>query len=83
MKLVESHQAEQEKVFQPFDLTLRFETPEEARLMWHVMNRLGLWGVMQGPGYRNFTEYVANSFGNIQIMEEIEKYIGKVKRGVL
>lgn len=38
MKLLKENKST-EKSFEPFDLTLRIETKEEARLFWHVFNR--------------------------------------------
>ncbi len=38
MKLITSETPE-EKGFTPFNITLRVETAEEARLLWHIFNR--------------------------------------------
>ena len=46
MKLIDDDEKGKE-VFKPFDMTLRFETKGEARLMWHVFNRNNLWPAIE------------------------------------
>ena len=38
MKFIKAQKVKEKKTFIPFDLILRLETPEEARLMFHVLN---------------------------------------------
>ncbi len=61
MKLIES---EKPDGFEPFNITLRLETPEEARLLWHVFNHAHLRSAIFGPRYRslNSCEPVAETF---------------------
>lgn len=57
---------EEEKKFEPMKLELTLETIEEARLMWHVLNKNNLKEAIFSESYstnRN-PHGVANEFGN-------------------
>ena len=61
--------------FKPFDMTLRFETEAEARLMWHVFNRLNLWDAILDGSYSG-NHYIEpdNNF-SLDCSEEIKSLI--------
>ena len=50
--------------FIPFDITIKLETPEEARLMFHVMNKLELWEAINSKDYdgSSYSNDVASTF---------------------
>jgi hypothetical protein len=88
MKLIESNEPK-DNPFTPFRITFEFETATEARLMWHIFNRLDLFLAMRceergGGTYGTiYNQPVDNEFGDYitreRIRKYIEKYIGVVK----
>ena len=67
--------------FKPFTLNLRIEDEEEAKLLWHVFNRIRLREAIMndfgyGNGYGETYGSCANDFtGSISIKEEIERHL--------
>ena len=49
-----------EKEFKPFSIEITFENAREARLMWHVMNKMGLRDALFADGYGSVSEYNMN-----------------------
>jgi hypothetical protein len=68
---------EEEKGFVPFDITIRFESVQEARLMYHVMNKLRLWPAINQNGYGSYNNDVAESFSgdDEKLKAEIERHV--------
>lgn len=55
MKLIENQKHNTKFEFKPFDITLRIETEEEARLLWHIFNRCDLAeDTFLGPNVRGY-----------------------------
>ncbi len=84
MELMLIEERDDSRVFRPFNITLGIKTPEEARLLWHVLNRELLWSAIKaitdGRIYGKYHDSVAEEFKDSDgIRDEIEKYAGSVK----
>jgi hypothetical protein len=83
MKFIKAQKVKEKKTFIPFDLTLRFETPEEARLMYHVLNHRKLRDrLLLDMGYNNYdrgscSENLGENPDGERVRREIEKYLGE------
>jgi len=77
MKLL--NEANQEKKFEPFDLSIRVETEDEARLLWHVFNRLNLTEAIFGETYGAEDEYIKPKIDDIT-SDEICDFISEKVR---
>jgi len=75
---------EQPKEFKPITMEFTFETVEEARLMFHALNRSNLRETLQMSGnnigtygWEEYSSSIANRFGNgYTILEEAIKQQG-------
>ena len=75
MKLIKTEQCEK---FKPFQITLELETEEEARLLWHIANRVNIRAKIFSDDYGREGEYLRamnNSFGNAMLREEIAEHV--------
>ena len=71
----------EEKNFEPFVLELTIESAEEARLLWHVFNRVYICDVIFSEHYGEDWKYnnniLADLSANEVIRDEIEQQLKK------
>lgn len=73
------------KLFTPFNLILTVETPEEARLLYHIFNRgnlkRDLFGV-EGYSLKLYNKNIAANLCNHNIESLIERHLTKMEEKI-